>query len=339
MPESCTPGQPRCDEHPGVPAIARCVSCNRLLCSFCRFLYGDRNYCRSCAEADAAAREGGGGTYVNPAGPESPPTTYYYPPGDHYGYPRYLPPPAAYRPRREPAFPSAPWGVGEALLIFAIAFVSASILSLALYAVLRETYSSTSSVFLLLFFSSVTLYTFLLGGTFYSVKVRHRASVSALGLKLQGLGGGFALGLGLGLPLFVAAIVAAYVSQVLLRNADTPDMVSRSVNRVASGDVSLGLVVLLFLTLMVLAPICEEIFFRGYLYPALRNRLDRQPAMLVNGLLFAAAHFEVIGFLPRFLLGWGLCYIYERKRNLSGPMTGHALYNGLILLFSVFSIF
>lgn len=298
------------------------------MCSFCRLLYGDRNYCRSCAEAEAARRAA---------------TGYYprgYPPGGYpYGYPYYPPPAALRRPRREPVFPAAPWGVGEALIIFVIAFMSASALSLVLYAVLRDAYSSTGSVFLLLFFSSVTLYTFLLGGTFYSVKVRHRSSPSALGLRLKGLGGGFAWGLGLGLPLFVAAIVAAYFSQAVFRHTNTPDMVSRSVNKISSGGVNPGLVLLLFFTLVVLAPVCEEIFFRGYLYPALRNRMDRQPAMLINGVLFAAAHFELIGFLPRFLLGWGLCYIYERKKNLSGPMAGHALYNGLILAFSVLKVF
>ena len=62
--------------------------------------------------------------------------------------------------------------------------------------------------------------------------------------------------------------------------------------------------------------------------------MSRTPAMVLNGALFAAAHFELIGFLPRFLLGWALCWIYERNRTLTGSITGHALYNGLILLLS-----
>ncbi len=336
MAESCPPGQPDCENHPGVPAVARCVSCNRLICSFCRFLYGDKNYCRSCVEAASRAQAG---RQQAGAGGWPPPPGYYPPEWRQYGYPPYYAPPGAYGPRREPVFPGATWGVGEALIIFAVAFTAASALSLGLYGILKQATSTITAVFLLLFLSSVILYAFLLGGTFYSVRVRHRAEISALGLRLKGLGGGFAWGLGLGLPLFVAAIIAAYVSQLIFRNTNTPDMVSRSVNEISSGKVNAGLVLLLAFTLVVLAPICEEIFFRGYLYPALRNRLERQPAMIINGLLFAAAHFEIVGFLPRFLLGWGLCYIYERKGNLSGPMTGHALYNGLILAFSVFRIF
>jgi membrane protease YdiL (CAAX protease family) len=172
-----------------------------------------------------------------------------------------------------------------------------------------------------------------LGGTFYSVKVRHGSTPSALGLKLQGSGRAFAWGLGLGVPLFVSAIVVSYVAQRLFGPTNN-DMISRQVTKISSGGVNAWLIVILAITLVVLAPVCEEIFFRGYLYPALRNRMSRNPAMLLNGLIFAAAHFEIFGFLPRFLVGWGLCYIYERERTLVGPITGHAMYNGLILLVS-----
>jgi membrane protease YdiL (CAAX protease family) len=248
----------------------------------------------------------------------------------YYGYP---PPPIPYRPRREVVFEGAPWRVGEAVIIFGIAFVAASVLSLLVYQVLKSAFTATTSAFLLIFFSSVILYAFLLAGTFYSVKVRHGSHLSALGLRIEGLGKGVLWGVGVGLPLFVAAILVSYVVTRLFGPTNT-DVVSNSVNKIANGGISPYLILLLAITLVVLAPVCEEIFFRGYLYPALRNRMDKQPAMIVNGLLFAAAHFELIGFLPRFLLGWGLCYIYERNRTLGAPITGHALYNGFILLLS-----
>ena len=209
-------------------------------------------------------------------------------------------------------------------------------MSFGVYMALKATMSSTTALFLLIFLSSVILYTLLLGGTFFSVKVRHGSSLTALGLRLDGLGAGFATGIGLGIPLFLGAMLLAYVSSLFFRNPTSTDVFSRSVNKISSGGVNAGLIFLLFVTLVVLAPVCEEIFFRGYLYPALRNRLDKQPAMLINGLFFAAAHFEIFGFLPRFFLGYGLCYIYESRRNLSGPIAGHALYNGLILLLEGF---
>ena len=215
----------------------------------------------------------------------------------------------------------------------------AAAFSFGIYEALKVSTSALTARILFIFLSSVILYAMLLAGTFFSVKVRHHSTPSALGLKFDGLGKGFAWGLGLGLPLFVAALGVAYVSQEIF-GPTTTDYVSQSMNSLTSTGIGGLLIFLLLFTLVVLAPVCEEIFFRGYLYPALRNRMGMQPAMLLNGLLFAAAHFEVVGFLPRMLLGYGLCYMYERNHTLSGPMVGHALYNGLlVLLFGVFNIF
>ena len=347
MDTPCPPGEPRpgCAQHPSAPAVARCVRCNKLLCSLCRVVDGNRNYCRTCLPAENAGEPVAGPAGL-PAGtppdmgygyapPYQPPPPGYY---QGYQYP-YPPPPITYRQPREIVFPGAPWGVGEAILIFAVSVVLASGVSFLIAQMLKNSFSTTTTVFLVIFISSVVLYTFLLGGTFYSVRVRHRSTLAAIGLKTEGFGHGIALGFVMGAPVFLAAILAAFVIQKLV-NPTTTDQLSKSVNTLSSGTVGWGLVALLAVTLVILAPVCEEIFFRGYLYPALRNRMSKQPAMILNGVLFAAAHFEIVGFLPRFLLGWGLCYIYERNRTLGGPMTAHALYNGLVLLLAgVFRVF
>lgn len=325
MGRECPPGEagPKCTEHPGFPAVARCVGCGRLLCATCRVLYGNRNYCRPCASSSDASG------FTAPSPPPFP-----APPPYPFGMPT-----VTRRPRREPVFPGAPWGVGEAFVIFFASVAVAAVFSFVIYEALKASTSALAARILFIFFSSLILYALLLAGTFYSVRVRHGSTPTAIGLKLDGLGKGFAWGLGLGVPLFAAALGVAYVSQQIVGPTKT-DYVSQSMDRLASSGVSGLLVFLLIFTLVVLAPVCEEIFFRGYLYPALRNRMSVQPAMVLNGLLFAAAHFEIVGFLPRMLLGYGLCYMYERNHSLTGPMVGHALYNGLlILLFGVFSIF
>ncbi len=303
-PQPPGPVGPGCSMHPYLPAVARCVTCGRYLCAGCRVMVGNRSYCSWCA--------------VTPVAP--------------YGY---SPPaaPAPYRRPREIVFPNTPWGIGEALIIFFIALVSTSVVSIALFAVLNSIADTTTAVFMLIFLSSVIMYGLLLGGTYYSVKVRHGSNLTALGLKLDGIGKSIATGVGLGIPLFIGALILAYLSQYILEPTNT-DYLSKSMSEISRGSVNVGLIVLFIFALVILAPVCEEIFFRGYLYPALRNRMNKQPAMLVNGLMFAAAHFDLFGFLPRFLLGYGLCWIYDRDRTLGGPIAGHALYNGLILLIS-----
>ncbi len=363
MDETCPPGhdpgRPQCENHPGTEAVARCVSCNKLVCDFCRVILGNRNYCQTCAAAGAqsgyppprAVPPGGhwpdgqqgyppppGGTYPPPPPGAYPPPQGQPPPGGYYGYPGYPQVPAApHRGAREIVFPGAPWGIGEAILIFVLSYVAATAFYLGLYQVLKQTMSGTTLSFMMIFLESVILYTFLLAGTFYSVKIRHGSTLTALGIKLDNLGSGFAIGVGLGLPLFIFAILANAPWQRLWRGFRTPDIVTKSITRMSAGDAGAALIFLLVVTLVVLAPICEEIFFRGYFYPALRNRMDKWPAMLLNGFLFSLVHLEILGFIARWVLGSGLCYLYESKRNLSAPIAGHALYNGFVLLVQVFA--
>lgn len=347
--ETCAPGTagPGCSEHPQSPAVARCVGCGRFTCALCRVHIGNRNFCRACAAAQAAPSPP---QPPVPAQPYQVQPQYYqqYPPNYQQYPPYYVPVPYPYRtpgrPLREPVFPGAPWGVGEGLIIFFIALAVSVGLSLFIDQVLLTVASANTSRILLTFISSLILYALLLGGTFYSVDIRHHSNLAAIGLKKEGAGRGVALGFGLGLPLFVVALGFAFVSNFLynafykaIYNRPTPNQFMPQVNGPGASG---WLLVILIFTLVVLAPVCEEIFFRGYMYPALRNRMSMQPAMIINGLIFAAVHFELIGFLPRFVLGYGLCYMFERNRTLAPSIVGHALYNGLlIVLSSVFGIF
>ncbi len=86
---------------------------------------------------------------------------------------------------------------------------------------------------------------------------------------------------------------------------------------------------LLFFTLFVAGagPILEEIFFRGFTYKAFRQKLGVVPAMAVSSLIFALFHLNLAAFIPVFLLGMLLCYLYEVTGSLVAPMTTHAAHN------------
>jgi len=348
MERACPPGDtsPGCNEHAGQPVVARCVGCGRLLCALCRVMVWNRNYCRACAVSAPGGSQGAsapqGGQYGAPETPGVAAPAHYPPPYPPPPPPYPVAPPAHYarRPARPAVFPNAPWGVGEAFVIFFASMAIAATVGLVLSQALNISTASLSSRIVYIFISSIVLYSFLLAGTFYSVVVRHKSTLSAIGIKLEGMGKSLTWGVGLGVPLFIGALGLAYISQLITGPTTSNSPISRSMNQVATAGVSTGFVFLLVFTLVVLAPVCEEIFFRGYLYPALRNRMDMQPAMILNGILFAAAHFELVGFLPRMLLGYGLCYMYDRNRNLAASMLGHALYNALlIVLFGVFNLF
>jgi len=94
--------------------------------------------------------------------------------------------------------------------------------------------------------------------------------------------------------------------------------------------------VLLFFAVVV-APINEELFFRAGLYRFVKSRLPSRYALIAVNLLFAAAHANLLMFLPLFVLGVLLTRLYERCGNIAAPMAFHALFNlmnvAAILLF------
>jgi membrane protease YdiL (CAAX protease family) len=86
---------------------------------------------------------------------------------------------------------------------------------------------------------------------------------------------------------------------------------------------------LLVLAAVVLAPLGEEIFFRGLLQSMFRRYLQ-QPwvAILLTSMLFSAVHFTDIKSLPAlFALSMALGYNYERTGRLYSPIMIHMLFN------------
>ena len=94
-----------------------------------------------------------------------------------------------------------------------------------------------------------------------------------------------------------------------------------------------GLFLPMLLQSALLAPICEELFFRGYLMGAFA-RAGRGKAAAATALLFAAAHGVDAAFLPRFLFGCLLGEMAQRTGSILAPMLMHGCYNAAVLLVS-----
>ena len=94
--------------------------------------------------------------------------------------------------------------------------------------------------------------------------------------------------------------------------------------------------ILSLLLLSVLAPIVEELVFRGLLYGWIAGRWGGTPALIVSSLAFAAAHWEpahIILVLPLgFLFGW----LRRRTDSLLPSLFSHIVNNGFALLAAVF---
>jgi membrane protease YdiL (CAAX protease family) len=82
----------------------------------------------------------------------------------------------------------------------------------------------------------------------------------------------------------------------------------------------------------VIAPICEEMLFRGYIFAALCKWKGWLPAAVLTGVMFGLVHYGSapdIDLVPLGALGFMLCVLYRRTGSLYPSIATHSLNNSL----------
>jgi membrane protease YdiL (CAAX protease family) len=89
---------------------------------------------------------------------------------------------------------------------------------------------------------------------------------------------------------------------------------------------------LLVVFAVAIAPVAEEMLFRGILYPAIKRLGFPRVALWSTALLFAAIHASLPIFLALVALAVALTLLYEYTDNLLAPIVAHAIFNAVNLL-------
>jgi membrane protease YdiL (CAAX protease family) len=87
--------------------------------------------------------------------------------------------------------------------------------------------------------------------------------------------------------------------------------------------------VVLVVALVVVAPIVEEIFFRGIVYNAWQREYGERRALYGSAVLFGTIHASVFAFLPIVGLGIVLALVYRATRSLPASIALHATFNAI----------
>jgi len=98
-------------------------------------------------------------------------------------------------------------------------------------------------------------------------------------------------------------------------------------------DISVTQFLLLGLLAIVLAPITEEILFRGCLYRFLKGEIPLLTAQFSTAILFALAHNNLSSFLPLVLVGFVLVRLYESSGSIRQAMFFHSFFNASSFIF------
>ena len=137
-------------------------------------------------------------------------------------------------------------------------------------------------------------------------------------------GGALRAGLGWGVLAWIGSTVVIVAVGWLLEQLGQPPQPEAAERAIAMLDPWVVIVAVVFL-----APVAEEIFFRGVVFNAWLREGGRKWAYIGSAALFAVIHLSLLSLLPIFLLGLALAWVYERTGNLLAPIAMHATVNGI----------
>jgi len=164
-----------------------------------------------------------------------------------------------------------------------------------------------------------------------------RTMVSQLRLALQALGfrsprdfrSGvvFAWVTGFLLAILATDYLYGYIIQAFHLPLQTNDQVLLSYSKYAPLATYATLLIAVFV-----APLCEEVFFRGFVFAGLLRGMPVGWAVVLSSLIFAVAHFDVGSFVVLFIIGLALAFLRWRTQSLWPGVILHMLNNGVAAL-------
>jgi membrane protease YdiL (CAAX protease family) len=133
----------------------------------------------------------------------------------------------------------------------------------------------------------------------------------------------------------VSLSLQSMLSDVLGRDVNAPEQVSSDLSGLAAAAA--------VLLAVVIAPVTEELFFRGILFRSMRDRGGFWIAALVSSVAWGLVHVTTSPWEENLLLqvpiacmGIVLAWLYDRRGNLTASVAAHMAFNavGIVLILS-----
>lgn len=144
-----------------------------------------------------------------------------------------------------------------------------------------------------------------------------------------------AIGAGLGVSGLVIVLTIAEIVNQAFGPYEAPQQYALQVS-----TSSVLVLVLTGVSAVLLAPMIEEVVFRSLLFQSVRRKLGLSAAMVIQALVFAYIHLEVVTNPPAVVglvaLALWLAGAFHRTGTLVVPVVAHATYNLTVLLLQVF---
>ena len=119
----------------------------------------------------------------------------------------------------------------------------------------------------------------------------------------------------------------AFVLSIVLDLLPIPESAWEEYAQYSSGITDVDRPLLGFLAAVIVAPITEEIFFRGLVYTRLKRGMPTMIAVLLESAIFGLLHGAAIWIAYAFLLGVIMTLIYEKFKSILVSIAFHAAFN------------
>jgi membrane protease YdiL (CAAX protease family) len=134
----------------------------------------------------------------------------------------------------------------------------------------------------------------------------------------------------MGLVVLGISIVGSELDNVFRAILPPPDWLNDIFLRLAGHDTSLWGSIL---ALVIVAPMTEELLFRGLFLRGFLSRYTPHKAVLVSGILFGLFHLNPWQFVHTTVIGILLGWWFFKTRSLIPCLFGHALNNSLLFIY------
>jgi membrane protease YdiL (CAAX protease family) len=160
-----------------------------------------------------------------------------------------------------------------------------------------------------------------------SITPHLRLALTALGFRRFRLGNGLFWVIILMIVIFGINTLYSYLITVLHLNIHTNDQLIIQQSKVAPLSTYATLFAAVFI-----APFCEEVFFRGFVFPGLRHGMSLGWAIVISSLLFGVAHADPGSFPVLFVIGLALAFLRWHTQSIWPCIMLHMLNNGIAAL-------
>ena len=135
------------------------------------------------------------------------------------------------------------------------------------------------------------------------------------------------------LPICLIALGLNWASGELFSRLTNIDLADQDlVKFITSNALSLRSKALLFIFILIEAPVLEELLFRGALFGGLTKIMPLWPAIVLSGFIFAVIHINAATLIPLWFLGIAFAWLYVHTGTLLAPMAVHFTFNAVNLV-------